>query len=201
MKEKDFFKQKAENYEKETKKVDNVKNIAKLILKEMPYKRNMHLMDFGSGTGLLLSNIAPYVSKITAIDISESMSKVLRSKKDKIPCILEIKKIDLSKETLCEKFDGIISSMTIHHIKNIENIFKKFYDMLDTNGSIAIADLDLEDGSFHTEDTGVFHFGFNRDEFLAIAKKVGFKKLKIQTASTIEKPTGKYLVFLLTGVK
>ena len=201
MEEKDFFKHKAHNYEKEVRKVDNVKNIANLILKEITYKEDMHLMDFGSGTGLLLSNIAPHISKITAVDISESMSKVLNDKRDKIPCILDIKKIDLSKETLNEKFDGIISSMTIHHIENIEKIFKTFYDMLDANGSIAIADLDLEDGSFHSQDTGIFHFGFNRDEFIGIAQKVGFKNLKIQTASIIEKPTGTYRVFLLTGIK
>ncbi len=201
MEEKDFFKHKAQDYEKEVKKVDNVKNIANLILKEITYKEDMHLMDFGSGTGLLLSNIAPYVSKITAVDISESMSKVLNDKKDKIHCVLDIKKIDLSKETLNKKFDGIISSMTIHHIENIEKIFTTFYDMLDAKGSIAIADLDLEDGSFHTQDTGIFHFGFNRDEFLGIAQKVGFKNLKIQTASIIKKSTGTYRVFLLTGIK
>ena len=34
--------------------------------------------------------------------------------------------------------------------------------MLNDNGVIAIADLDIEDGNFHIEDTGVFHFGFER---------------------------------------
>jgi hypothetical protein len=67
--------------------------------------------------------------------------------------------------------------------------------------SIAIADLDEEDGSFHTEDTGVFHNGFDRNELLNFAKNAGFKNLKIQTASTVIKPTGNYPVFLLTGEK
>ena len=37
-------------------------------------------LDFGSGTGLLLSKIAPFVGKITAVDISKSMNEVLRIK-------------------------------------------------------------------------------------------------------------------------
>ena len=161
----------------------------------------MHIMDFGSGTGLLLSQIAPFVSEITAIDISASMIGVLQSKMDTIDCKLRILELDLTKETLDTKFDTIISSMTIHHIENLQEIFNKFYSLLNDNGTIAIADLDKEDGTFHIEDTGVFHNGFDRNEFVHIAENAGFKHLKIQTASVIDKPTGKYPVFLLTGNK
>jgi hypothetical protein len=91
--------------------------------------------------------------------------------------------------------------MTIHHIKDAQAIFNKFYALLNDNTTIAIADLDKEDGSFHTEDTGVFHCGFDRNEFMKIAVNAGFKDLKIQTASNINKETGNYSVFLLTGKK
>ncbi len=161
----------------------------------------MHIMDFGSGTGLLLSQIATHVGEITAVDISASMNGVLQSKMNAIDCKLQILELDLTKETLNTKFDSIISSMTIHHIENLQEIFKKFYSLLNDNGTIAIADLDKEDGSFHTEDTGVFHYGFDRNEFLSIAENTGFRHLKIQTASIMDKPTGNYPVFLLTGEK
>jgi hypothetical protein len=58
-----------------------------------------------------------------------------------------------------------------------------------------------EDGTFHKEDTGVFHFGFDRDMFVNTAKSVGFKDVKIQTVGLVEKPWGKYPVFLLTAYK
>ena len=158
-------------------------------------------MDFGSGTGLLLSNIAPQVNKITAIDISASMNGVLKSKQNTIDCELEIFEIDITKETIDKKFDGIISSMTIHHIEDVPTLFKTFYSLLNKGGFIALADLDKEDGSFHTADTGVFHHGFERNEFLSMAKSAGFKNLKIQTASELNRPTGHYPIFLLTGKK
>jgi len=200
-KQKDYFSEKAKDYDKESSRTQNVDTIAQAILKESIFSKDMRVMDFGSGTGLLLSGIAPYVGEITAIDISEAMNEVLRSKINKLDCKVEIIKMDLTKETLDKTFDFIISSMTIHHIEDVLGLFKKFYSLLTANGSIAIADLDKEDGLFHTTDTGVFHFGFDREEFITIAKKAGFSDVKIQTVSIIEKPTGQYPVFLLTGKK
>ncbi|MCB9360282.1 MAG: class I SAM-dependent methyltransferase [Flavobacteriales bacterium] len=199
--QKDFFAEKAGEYDGKKSRTENVDNIAQSILNEISFSKEMHIMDFGAGTGLLTSNIAPHVGKITAVDVSKAMIEVLQSKKHLIDCELQIVELDLTKETLSTKFDAIISSMTIHHIKDVQDIFNKFYTLLDDNGSIAIADLDKEDGSFHTEDTGVFHFGFDRNEFLKIAENAGFKDLKIQTASNINKETGDYSVFLLTGKK
>jgi len=198
---KDFFAEKAKDYDKEVSRTQNVDTIAQTMLKEVSFLKEMSVLDFGSGTGLLLANIAPYVGEITAIDISKSMNKVLRSKMKLINCKLQLVEMDLTKETLNRKFDAIISSMTMHHIKDIKALLKKFYFLLNDNGILAIADLDTEDGSFHTTNTGVFHKGFERNEFLAIAKSVGFSDLKIKTASTIVKPTGNYSVFLITGKK
>ena len=198
---KDFFQHKADNYEEDNHRVDNVKNIANSILTEINFNKSMEIMDFGSGIGLLLEKIAPFVKKITAIDMSSSMNKKLNDKRDSLPCEVDILEVDLSKVKLEKKFDAIISSMTLHHIENIEDIFTDFYTMLKENGSIALADLDIEKGDFHTEDTGVYHFGFDRDTIVELAKSVGFKNIKIQSTSIAYKPHGAYPIFLLTGMK
>lgn len=201
---KDFFAHKAKEYENNEKRVSNVQNIADGILKNISYTKEMSILDFGSGTGLLTQEIAPYVKKITALDMSTSMNEVLREKTEGFACDLEVLELDITKERYDDKLsnlDGIISSMTIHHIENTEDLFKIFYGLLNENGTIALADLETEDGSFHTSDTGVFHFGFDKDEFLDIAKKAGFKDLKIETISASSKPHGEYPIFLLTGKK
>jgi cyclopropane fatty-acyl-phospholipid synthase-like methyltransferase len=200
-KQKDYFAEKAEGFDGQTSITQNVDNIAQTIINNLSLSKEMHIMDFGSGTGLLLSQIAPHVGEITAVDISASMIGVLQSKISEIDCKIQIVELDLTKQTLDTKFDAIISSMTIHHIENVQDIFHKFYSLLHDNGTIAIADLDKEDGSFHSEDTGVFHNGFDRNEFLNFAKNAGFRDFKIQTASIMEKPTAKYPVFLLTAKK
>jgi cyclopropane fatty-acyl-phospholipid synthase-like methyltransferase len=198
---KDFFSHKADSYDKNKSRVANVDNIANAMLSSLSFSNGMEIMDFGSGTGLLLERIAPAVRKITAVDISQSMNEQLETKRDDLACELEIVEMDLSQSTLNKTFDGIISSMTLHHIENILFIFEKFYSLLNDNGILAIADLDLEDGSFHQEDTGVFHFGFERAFLIKAAEKSGFKNIQIKQVSTVFKPQGSYSVFLLTATK
>lgn len=201
MKPKDFFAAKANEYDNEQSRTQNVSTIAQTILNEVSFSKEMKIMNFGSGTGLLLSEIAPYVGEITAVDISSAMNTVLKSKSEALKCPVQIVQMDLTKETLDQKFDAIISSMTIHHIENTLALFKKFHSLLQDNGIIAIADLDTEDGSFHTEDTGVFHNGFDREDFVQMVKNAGFKDIKIQDSSTFAKLNSNYTVFLLTAKK
>lgn len=197
----DFFKHKAGSYDQVNHRVANVDNIASSILNDIQLEPSMEIMDFGSGTGLLLEKIAPAVKKISAVDISKSMNEQLSQKSASLECELDIIELDLSRSRLPKKFDGIISSMTMHHIENIDAMFDTFASMLNEGGFIAIADLDTEDGSFHTEDTGVFHFGFDRTEFTRSAEKAGFSRIKITSASTVHKPQGDFSVFLLTAYK
>jgi len=196
----DFFKHKAESYEQDNHRVANVQTIASSILSHVDLKPEMDIMDFGSGTGLLLEQIAPFVRSITAVDISSSMNQQLSKKRDKLNCELEIIEMDLTKSELDRKFDGIISSMTLHHVDDLKSMFDKLYSMLKPGGFIALADLETEDGSFHTEDTGVFHFGFSRDELMNMATGAGFSQVEVNPASTVHKLYGDYPVLLLTAI-
>lgn len=201
MQEKDFFKEKAKTYEQDKNRVKNVQTIAGSIVKELQLHKEMHIVDFGSGTGLLTRDIAPFVKKITAVDISTSMIEQLKAKKNEVSCELEVLQKDLCKESLEGTFDGLISSMTMHHIQDIDAMMKKFFTMLKPNAVLALADLESEDGSFHSENTGVHHFGFEMQHFLKSAQNAGFTNAKIERVSIIEKPRGSYGVFLLTAQK
>jgi cyclopropane fatty-acyl-phospholipid synthase-like methyltransferase len=157
----------------------------------------MKVMDFGAGTGLLSYFIAPHVDTIVAVDNSPSMLEKFKEKSIEFACKTEIVELDLSQQELEQTFDGIISSMTMHHLKETKALFKKFYNMLNENGFIAIADLDSENGTFHSDNTGVFHFGFERKELEKIVKEVGFKEIRFELASTIKKPHHEFTVFLM----
>ncbi|WP_188149375.1 class I SAM-dependent DNA methyltransferase [Teredinibacter waterburyi] len=197
----DYFEMKAVSYEKDDNRVSNVASIANSIIQNLYLHKDMHLMDFGSGTGLLLERIAPLVRKITAVDVSKSMNNQLKQKQGRLGCELDILEVDLELDDVERKFDGIISSMTMHHVKDIGLMFEKFHKLLSDDGVIAISDLDSEDGNFHTEDTGVYHFGFNRDDISTAAKKANFRDVSIVNASIVKKPHGEYSVFLLTAKK
>lgn len=78
-------------------------------------------------------------------------------------------------------------------------MLRKFHAMLHDGGFIAIADLDREDGSFHSEDTGVHHAGFATEEIAKVATDAGFANVTIPIVSVVNKPRGRYPVFLLMG--
>ncbi|SEQ00102.1 Methyltransferase domain-containing protein [Solimonas aquatica] len=195
----DHFAQKAARYEDNPSRVDNVATIAEAILRRFAFRPAMHLIDFGSDTGLLLEKIAPYVDRITAIDVSPAMNRQLADKRSRIACELELLEVDLEKTTLPLRVDGIISSMTMHHIADTAAMFAKFHAMLRDGGFIAIADLDCEDGSFHSEDTGVFHHGFEREAFAKLPADAGFASVRLDSVSVLRKPQGEYGVFLLSA--
>ncbi|MDX1800678.1 MAG: class I SAM-dependent methyltransferase [Marinobacter sp.] len=198
---KDFFAHKADSYEQNKSHVSNVDRIANAVIAGVQLERHMHLMDFGSGTGLLLERIAPHVKKITAVDMSPAMNKQLMSKKPALPCDLELLEMDLETASIDDRFDGIISSMTLHHVKDIASIFRTFHALLNAGGFIALADLDQEDGSFHSEDTGVHHHGFDRELIASHARAAGFTGVTVSDASIIHKPEGDFPVFILRATR
>jgi len=197
----DHFAHKSKSWDMNSRRVQNAKGIATLIVNNIRLDKNMKLMDLGAGTGLLSYFVAPFVQKIVAVDNSPSMLKEFENKCDEFACKTEVKELDISVDALDEKFDGVISSMTIHHIEDIPAMLGKLYDMLDENGFIALADLDSEDGSFHDDNMGVFHYGFDRHLLAEYAQEAGFKDVTFSLASTIGKPHADFTVFLMTAVK
>ena len=200
----DLFAHKAQEYEANGQRVATVQGIGRSLLSAIALHGDMHLMDFGSGTGLLLEQLAPVVGKVTAVDVSAAMNQELERKRHRLPCELEILPLDLTAQPLHTcldgvRFDGIVSSMTLHHVADISALLARFYTLLPPGGFIALADLDAEDGRFHPDMSGVYHAGFAREQIRALAEQAGFSQVEICTASVAQKPWGDYPIFLLTA--
>ena len=201
-KQTDLFANKSKNWDMNSRRVQNAKAIAELIVKNIKLDKSMELMDLGAGTGLLSYFIAPFVKKIVALDNSPSMLLEFENKCDEFACETEAILKDITKDPIeGRRFDGIISSMTIHHVEDIAALFHKLATLLKNDGFIAIADLDSEDGSFHSDNTGVFHYGFERETLRKFAEASGFTDIRFETASTISKPHRDFTVFLMTARK
>ncbi len=196
----DLFANKSKVWDKGSKRVKNAKAIADTILKNIKLDKQMQLLDFGAGTGLLSYHLAPHVAKIVALDNSPSMLEKFREKAPEFACETEIVLSDIADYRCTGCYDGIVSSMTMHHVEDIPTLFRQMHALLKPNGFIALADLDSEDGSFHSDNTGVYHFGFDREKLSEVAKTAGFEKIAFETASTIAKEDRSYSVFLMTAV-
>ncbi|HIP54670.1 MAG TPA: class I SAM-dependent methyltransferase [Sulfurimonas autotrophica] len=196
----DHFKEKAQNWDSGNIRVNGAKIIANAIEKEIPLNKNMEILDFGVGTGLLGFCIASKVKQVYGVDTSAKMLEKLQEKNSSDLHITAYHQ-DIMKEPLKQQFDGIISSMTLHHIEDLDDFFATIYKNIKKDGFIAIADLESEDGTFHSDNKGVHHFGFDKTSLYEQAKKHGFKDIKIENINTIQKPHRDFGVFLLTAKK
>ncbi len=197
----DLFKKKAENYDSEDWEKELSSVVESIILTNIPFHDQMHVMDFGAGTGLLCSHIAPMVKKITAVDISEAMLEKLVAKpelKNKVDILCR----DIMKNPIDEKFDLIMSAFAMHHVEDTNKLIQSFAWHLEPGSRIALVDVDKEDGSFHGEDNqGVFHCGFDREALKAILKLYSFENIDFVTAHDFKWDGRKYSAFLVTAIK
>lgn len=164
-------------------------------------------MELGCGTGLATLLMADKLASITAVDSSEGMLDVLRQKIDYYnttnvtPVFADL----THDKSVTGSFDLIYSVMAFHHIKDIPPLLGYFHDLLTPGGTVAIIDLDTEDGTFHAPGTHIEHKGFDRHAFKNMLTVAGFANTTDKTALTIprETPAGPrdFPVFLITAVK
>jgi trans-aconitate methyltransferase len=83
------------------------------------------------------------------------------------------------------KFHLVVSSMTLHHVQDTTRLFKQWSELLLPGGVLAVADLDTEDGSFHGDNTGVRHLGFDRQHLRGLLRNAGFSAVRDTTAATM----------------
>ena len=190
------FDQRAATWDASDRRQALAQAVADAIQKHIPLRGNMRLLDFGAGTGLLTRRLAPFVGSVTAVDASANMLKKLT---EVLPNAA-IHQGDIMEYEPNEAFDLIVSSMTMHHIQDIDALLAKLYNLLTPGGYIALADLAEEDGSFHDHgNEGVHHYGFNCDTLKKRAKNAGFEDLKCRIVHTVVKAKGEYPIFLLTA--
>jgi ubiquinone/menaquinone biosynthesis C-methylase UbiE len=201
------FDERAKDWDSDPKKVERARAVAEAIRSAIPLTSNMTALEYGCGTGLLSFAFQADLGQITLADTSRGMLDVLSEKIAAAGVTnMHPTRLDLSTDPLpVERFDLTYSLMTLHHIEDAKGILKKFHALLEPSGILCIADLDKEDGTFHTDGTTDVHLGFERGELQKWVEDTGFADIKFSTAFEIKKKIGDiektFPVFLLTARK
>jgi SAM-dependent methyltransferase len=100
--------------------------------------------------------------------------------------------------------DVIVSSMTLHHVRDIPGLARAFRAALRPGGQVALADLDPDGGLFHADNADVLHNGFDRVSLGGILASAGFTAVEFSNATVVEKPGADgvvrtFSVFLVTA--
>ena len=201
------FDERAKDWDSDPKKVERARQVAEQIRGMVPLSREMNALEYGCGTGLLSFALQENLGQITLADTSQGMLDVLT---DKIKAAgvtnMHPVRLDLAEDTIpAARFQVTYSLMTLHHIQNTQDILRKFHALLEPNGILLIADLDKEDGSFHTDGTTDVHMGFARADLQRQVESAGFKGVQFTTAYVIKKKIGdeerSFPVFLMSARK
>lgn len=196
----DLYKERAETYDSEEWDKE-LAAIGKMMLAEIPFHDQMHVLDFGAGTGLLCSQVLPMIRKITAVDVSKAMLEQLGKKpelKEKVRAVCQ----NIMSTPIDKQFDMIISAFAMHHVKDTNKLIQTFAEHLSEGARIALVDVDEEDGSFHSDDnSGVFHCGFDRNHLTKILERNSFEHIDFVQTHFFKWAGKDFSAFLVTAVK
>jgi 2-polyprenyl-3-methyl-5-hydroxy-6-metoxy-1,4-benzoquinol methylase len=194
-----YFDDKAADWDADALRKELSSAIGTSIVTHVPLHERMEVMDFGAGTGLISAHVAPHVRRIVAVDTSEGMLAALADKAE-LRGRVESRCVDITARPLDERFDLVMSAMAMHHVRDTEALVRTFAQHLKPGGTLAVADLDSEDGSFHPDDAaGVFHHGFDRGDLNAVLERQGFTDVRFFTAHRLTRDSHPYSVFLVTA--
>ncbi len=203
-----YFDRMAGEFDAERKRVDLARDVGDAMIHTISLSPESRVMDYGAGTGLLTLKLQPYVKSIVAVDTSPNMLEVLKEKIERAR-IGNIETLLWDVETgedLSDSYDAITGSMVLHHIPSTQNALNRFFQMLRPGGSIALADLDKEEGDFHPPEVPVPHYGFDRDALRDVLRTAGFQNIRFSTPHIVRKPNAaglekEYPIFLVVADK
>jgi ubiquinone/menaquinone biosynthesis C-methylase UbiE len=200
------FDDKARTWDSDPVKQERALAVAAALRQQVPLSRDWRALEYGCGTGLLSFALHAELGPITLADRSPGMLAVLAEKITAAGLThLHPLALDLLTDLLpAERYDLVYTLMTLHHVADVDRLLRAFRDLLRPGGWLGIADLDREDGSFHSPGfTG--HLGFDRATLQAQLMKAGFDRVDFSTCYVMKKATDEgvreYPLFLAVAAR
>lgn len=162
------------------------------------------ILDYGCGSGILLLQLTDLGYHLEGMDNSAGMLDKVREKvvSQKIANVELTQHHGDEEELPVAQYEGIVSSMVLHHIEQTNPFLQKCFSALKEGGVLCIADLDKEDGDFHSmKSDDIKHFGFEREILEHLLIDIGFRHVGFHTLLEIERNGKTYPIFILKAEK
>ena len=199
------FDEAAKTWDKKQSSIDSSNACVNNLLEKTTLKNDANILDYGCGTGFIAFALSNETNNILGMDYSDGMVSRFNEKAKELDFDnIKAVKHNMNEEELPqEQFDLVISSMTMHHIKDTNMFARKCFEALKNNGIVCINDLEKEDGTFHKKhnNEGVEHFGFEKEDVCKIFENQGFEIISCDTVFKHERNDKEYPLFNLIAKK
>jgi len=186
------FNENSQNYDSQRKKLipcfEDFYTISTSVAES--HSDTSKILDIGAGTGIFSEYILKKYPKasLTLIDISEKMLEVSKLRFKDFSNVKYIAH-DYSTYNFNEKYDIIISSLSIHHLLDYEKLelFKKCYSILSPNGMFINSDQFLGETPYIEElnkrlwKSNIENSGLSTEEILSC-----YERMKLDKEATLE---------------
>jgi len=201
------FDQRAQTWDENPIHLNRSIAIAEKMEQLINLKEKQSALEYGAGTGDLSFLLKDSIKSITTMDSSREMVRVMSEKLARMqitnvhPLVYDLEVADYSAKT----FELLFMQMVLHHVTDLHIFLTKCYHLLEVAGTLAIADLYSEDGSFHGAGFNG-HLGFDIDELSNLLGTIGFNNIQQEQCyamkRTLESGEMKeFPIFLLTATK
>jgi len=191
------FDEKAATWDDDPTKIERAEAVARGIRNAVALDGSTRMLEYGAGTGLVTQALRDSVGPVTLADTSTGMREVMRAKiaAGALPDA-ELWDVDLATQPAPDdRFDLIVTVLTLHHIDDIDAVLAAFATLLSENGTLCVVDLDKEDGSFHGEGFHG-HSGFERAALADQLAVAGFSDVMFHDCHHIVHDGVEYPIFL-----
>ncbi len=144
--------------------------------------KSKNAIDFGCGTGLVGMNLLNDFKSILFLDTSHNMINQI-TQKISSSNIRNASTVcfDFEKGSLLDLHtDYIFMAQVLLHIKDVELILSRLYEILKDSGHLLIVDFDKNDNVV----SDMVHNGFNQKELTEIMTKIGYRDIQSKTFYT-----------------
>ncbi len=142
-----FWNYRAQNYDQQIGPLyeDAYRRTAKHTLNYL--RPGDRVLDFACGTGIVALDVAPHVSELRAIDISEEMVSRAKKKLAHLPNVTVTQTDLFSPELLAGSFDAVMAFNVLLYVDNFEEVMGRIHTLLKPGGMFLSA-TDCLGGSF-----------------------------------------------------
>ncbi|MDF2544056.1 MAG: methylase involved in ubiquinone/menaquinone biosynthesis [Herbinix sp.] len=136
-------------------------------------------IDFGCGTGLVGMNLREDFGELLFLDTSQNMINQVKQKMNSSDLQnVETLCFDLEKDNLAGLHgDYIFMVQVLLHIKDVDLILSRLYEVLNENGHLLIVDF-IKNEKIVSD---MVHNGFDETELIHSMTKLGYRDIKFKT--------------------